>query len=453
MKSIRCSIIVFGISLFSFSCKQKSKLFQLISSEHSGIIFNNKIVENDSINPIDVTNIYNGGGVGVSDFNNDGLLDIYFTGSMVPNKLYLNKGKMKFEDITKSAHVNGDGRWCRGVAVVDINNDGWMDMYVCASMDKNPERRKNLLYINQGVDKKGLPFFKEQAAAYGLDDTTHSTMAIFFDYDNDGDLDMYLAVNQILPTINPAIFKVKITDGSFPSTGRLYRNDMNSSLKHPLFINVTKRAGLTIEGYAHGATITDINKDGWKDIFVTNDFISNDLLYINNHDGTFTDKAASYFKHTSANGMGQDVIDINNDGLADLVELDMNPEDNYRKKMMLSSNAYQIFLFYENYKYQIEYVRNSLQVNQGPRVNSNDSIGDPVFSDVGYFSGIAETDWSWTPLVADFDNDGLRDLVVTNGFPKDVTDHDFIAFRQEASAVASKSYTMAQIPQVKLHEK
>ena len=170
------------------------------------------------------------------------------------------------------------------------------------------------------------------AAEYGLDDTTHSTMAAFFDYDNDGDLDMYLAVNQILPTVNPAIFKPKITDGSFPSTGRLYRNEMNSSLKHPVFTNVTKQAGLTIEGYGHGATIADFNKDGWKDIFVTNDFISNDLLYINNHDGTFTDKAASYFKHTSANGMGQDVIDINNDGLADVVELDMNPEDNYRKK-------------------------------------------------------------------------------------------------------------------------
>ena len=451
MKYIHYAFIFFIISLFAFSCKQHDELFRLIPSDHSGITFNNKIIETDSINPIDLTNIYNGGGVGIGDFNNDGLQDVYFTGSLVPNKLYMNKGDMKFEDITQAAGVSGEGKWCRGVAVVDINNDGWLDMYVCVSMDKDPERRKNILFINQGLDKHDIPVFKDLSSEYGLDDTTHSTMANFFDYDNDGDLDMYLVVNQILPNVNPAMFKPKITDGSFPSTGRLYRNDMNASLKHPVFTNVTKEAGLTIEGYGHGATIADINKDGWKDIFVTNDFISNDLLYINNHDGTFTDKATSYFKHTSANGMGQDVIDINNDGLSDIIELDMNPEDNYRKKMMLGSNSYQTFLFYDNFKYQVQYVRNSMQVNQGPRVNAEDSIGDPVFSDVGYFSGMAETDWSWTPLVADFDNDGLRDLIVTNGFPRDITDHDFIAFRKESSVTTPIAITLAEIPEVKLH--
>ncbi|MDQ2863167.1 MAG: VCBS repeat-containing protein, partial [Bacteroidota bacterium] len=448
---IHCAFIFFIISLFSFSCKQHNELFRLIPSDHSGITFNNKIVETDSINPINLTNIYNGGGVGIGDFNNDGLQDVYFTGSLVPNKLYLNKGNMKFEDITKAAGVDGEGKWCRGVAVVDINNDGWMDMYVCVSMEKNPERRKNILYINQGLDKNGIPVFKDEAAEYGLDDTTHSTMATFFDYDNDGDLDMYLTVNQILPNVNPAMFKPKITDGSFPSTGRLYRNDMSVSLKHPVFTNVTKEAGLTIEGYGHAATIADINKDGWKDILVTNDFLSSDLLYINNHDGTFTDKASSYFKHTSANGMGQDVIDINNDGLSDVVELDMNPEDNYRKKMMMGSNNYQTFLFYSNFGLQAQYVRNSLQLNLGPRVNADDSIGDPVFSDVGYFSGIAQTDWSWTPLVADFDNDGLRDIIITNGFPRDITDHDFIAYRQESSPLTPISTMLAEIPEVKLH--
>ncbi len=438
--------------LFCFSCKQNNTLFQKISSDKSGIHFNNKIVENDSINPIDITNIYNGGGVGIGDFNNDGLQDIYFTGNLVSNKLYLNKGKMHFEDITEKAGVTGKGKWCRGVSVVDINNDGWQDMYVCASMDKSPEKRRNLLYINQGLDKNGLPTFKELASEYGLDDTTHSTMAAFFDYDNDGDLDMYLAVNQVLKTVNPAIYRPKITDGTFPSTGRLYRNDGNATLKHPVFTNVTKEAGLTIEGYGHGVSIADINKDGWKDIFVTNDFNSNDLLYINNHDGTFTDKASSYFKHTSANGMGQDIIDINNDGLSDLVELDMNPEDNYRKKMMLSAGGYQNYQNSDYFNYQYQYVRNTLQVNQGPRVNANDSIGDPIFSDASYFAGMAETDWSWCPLVADFDNDGFRDLVVTNGFPKDITDHDFIAFRQQSSAIASKEFTLQQIPQVKLHK-
>ena len=451
MKCLYCSILLLFISLLFFTCQQNSTLFHIVSSEHSGIHFNNKIVENDSINPIDVTNIYNGGGVGIADFNNDGLQDIYFTGNMVSNKLYLNKGKMQFDDITEEAGVNGHGKWCRGIAVVDINNDGWQDMYVCASMDKNPEKRKNLLYVNQGLDKKGIPFFKEMAAEYGLDDTTHSTMAAFFDYDTDGDLDMYLVVNQIIPGINPAIFKPKITDGSFPSTGRLYRNDWSAKLKHPVFTNVTKLAGVTIEGYGHGVNIADFNKDGWKDIFVTNDFNSNDLLYINNHDGTFTDKSASYFKHTSANGMGQDVIDINNDGLSDVVELDMSPEDNYRKKMMLSSSGYQTYQNADYFKYQYQYVRNSLHINQGPRINLNDSIGDPVFSDIGFFSGISETDWSWCPLVADFDNDGFRDIVVTNGFPKDITDHDFITFRQQASNIATKQYTLQQVPQVKLH--
>ena len=310
MKFFRSCFLVCLLSTVYLSCRHDTNLFHEVSSENSGVHFNNTIVENDSINPIDVTNIYNGGGVGIGDFNNDGLQDIYFTGNMVANKLYLNRGKLKFEDITNIAKVSGDGKWCRGVAVVDINNDGWMDMYVCASMDKDPEKRKNLLYINQGLDENKLPVFKEMAAAYGLDDTTHSTMASFFDYDNDGDLDMYLVVNQIMPGVNPATFRPKIIDGTFPSTGRLYKNDFNATLKHPVFTDVTKQAGLTIEGYGHGVNIADINKDGWKDIFVTNDFNSNDLLYINNHDGTFTDKAASYFKHTSANGMGQDVLTL-----------------------------------------------------------------------------------------------------------------------------------------------
>ena len=447
-----CSFLFFCTGVFFISCKHNEAVFKALTSSETGIHFANNIVENDSVNPIDVTNIYNGGGVGIGDFNNDGLQDVYFTGNLVSNKLYLNKGKMKFEDVTKESGVTGEGRWSRGISVIDINNDGWMDMYVSVTMAKDPNKRKNLLYVNQGLDKKGIPVFKEMAAEYGLDDTTHSTMAAFFDYDNDGDLDMYLVVNEILPNVNPATFKPKITDGSFPSTGRLYRNDFNKILKHPVFTNVTKQAGLTIEGYGHGVSIADFNKDGWKDIFVTNDFNSNDLLYINNHDGTFTDKASTYLKHTSANGMGQDVIDINNDGLSDIVELDMSPEDNYRKKMMLSSSSYQSFQNSDYFKYQYQYVRNTLQINQGPRVNLHDSIGDPVFGDAGFLSGISETDWSWCPLVADFDNDGFRDIVITNGFPKDITDHDFVAFRQNSSNIASKQYTLSQVPQVKLHK-
>ncbi len=426
-------------------------MFLGISSEQSSIHFNNKIIENDSINAADMINVYNGGGVGIGDFNNDGLPDIYFTGNLVSNKLYLNKGDFKFQDITDIAGVGGKGEWCRGVSVIDINNDGLMDMYVCATISKNPEKRQNLLYVNQGIDKNGIPHFKEMAAEYGLNDTTHSTMASFFDYDNDGDLDMYLTVNENIRTNNPNTFRPVVTNGSFPSTGKLYRNDFNKKLNHPVFTDVSKEAGILTEGYGHGTTIADINNDGWKDIYVTNDFLSDDILYINNHDGTFTDRSKEYFKHTSATAMGQDIVDINNDGLPDVISLDMNPPDNYRKKMMMGSNSYQTYLNFDLYGYQYQYVRNTLQLNQGPRVGSNDSIGPPAFSEIGFLSGISQTDWSWTPLIVDFNNDGYRDIIITNGYPKDVTDHDFMAFRANSYTIASKKDILSQIPEVKIH--
>ena len=448
---IASAIFLLGGLFYFCSCNQRQTLFQAISSDESGIHFNNRIEENDSINPLDMTNIYNGGGVGIGDFNNDGLPDIYFTGNLVSNKLYLNRGHFKFDDITEEAGVGGDGKWCRGATVVDINNDGWPDIYVCATIKNNPEKRRNLLYINQGPDKNGVPHFKEMAREYGLGDTLFSTMAAFFDYDNDGDLDMYLAVNVIPKGSNANVFRPIITDGSFPSTGRLYRNDWNDSLGHPVFTDVSKQAGISTEGYGHNVTIADINHDGWKDIYVSNDFIGDDILYINNHDGTFTNKIKSYFKHTSANGMGHEIEDINNDGLADLVELDMDPPDNYRKKMFLNPNSYLLFQNMEYFGFQFQYVRNTLQLNQGPRVNQNDSIGDPIFSDISFYSGIEASDWSWTPLVADFDNDGYRDIIITNGYPKDITDHDFINYRKQAHNIASKSVVLQAIPQVKIH--
>jgi len=432
------------------SCGKKT-LFQFIGSDHSGVHFNNSIVENDSINPMDLVNVYNGGGVGIGDFNGDGLQDIYLTGNTVSNKLYLNKGDFKFQDITDVAGVGGQGEWCRGVSVIDINNDGRPDIYICTNILTDPRHRTNLLYINQGNDKDGIPHFKEMAAEYGLADTLYSTMAEFFDYDNDGRLDMYLTVNEVPKGYNTSYFKPIVTDGSFFSTGHLYRNIWSDSLKHPVFVDVSKQAGITIEGFGHAATIADINHDGWKDIYVTNDFIGSNILYINNHDGTFTDKSRTYFKHTSATSMGQDIEDINNDGLADIVELDMNPPDNYRKKMFLSTNNYLIYQNSDNFGYQYQYVRNCLQLNLGPRVNGADSIGDPAFSDISWLSGVAETDWSWTPMVADFNNDGYRDMIVTGGYPKDVTDHDFKMFMREANNIVSKQDILKQIPQVKIH--
>ncbi len=440
---------IFTVVILFASCKEK-RLFKLLPSSYSGIHFNNLINETDSINVLDFANVYNGGGVGIGDFNNDGLQDVYFSGNMVSNKLFINRGKLKFEDVTKEAAVEGEGRWCRGVSVIDINNDGWEDLYVCASIKKDPQQRQNLLYINQGLNKNRVPVFKEMAAEYGLNDTTHSTMAAFFDYDNDGDLDVYIVANQIISGDYPNHFRPRMLEGEHSSTGRLYRNDWNATLKHPVFTNVSKEAGTTIEGYGHNVAVTDINKDGWKDLLVSNDYLSQDILYINNHDGTFTDKVSCYFKHTSANGMGTDVNDINNDGLQDVIELDMDPEDNYRKKMMLSANSYQTYQNSDQFKIQYQYVRNTVQLNQGPIVMQHDSIGDPVFSDIGFFSGIAQTDWSWTPLVIDFDNDGFRDVIITNGFPKDVTDHDFVAFRNSAYSIASKKQLLAQIPEVKI---
>lgn len=444
-------IILLLLALFLLSCRQNAPFLEQVKSSHSGIHFNNLITENDSINQLDNGNVFNGGGVGIGDFNNDGLQDIFFSSNLGSSKLYLNKGNFKFQDITDEVKVSGEGKWIRGVAVVDINNDGKPDIYLCATNKSNPEDRKNLLYVNQGNDSQNIPRFKEMAAEFGLDVSVHSTQAVFFDYDNDGDIDMYLVVNEINDRNSPYQFHPVSKDGSNSSSNRLFRNDWNSQLHHSVFTDVSKQAGIQTEGYGNQASITDINKDGWKDIYVSNDFLSNDLLWINNHDGTFTEKLSTFFKHTSNSAMGNDVGDINNDGLMDFITLDMNPEDNYRKKMMLNPASYQFFQNSDRYEYGYQYVRNTLQLNQGPRIGVDDVIGDPAFSEIGYYAGIEATDWSWTPLLADFDNDGFKDLFIANGFPRDVTDHDFGMFRNKAWLSTPKAEILKQIPEVKLH--
>lgn len=428
------------------SCSKSLPLFELLPPDDTGVTFVNEVTQNDSINIIDYTNMFNGGGVGVADFNNDGLQDLYFTGNMVENELYLNEGEFTFRNVTKEARVAAEGRWSSGVAVVDINSDGLMDIYVCATTYDDPEQRTNLFYINQGVNDNDIPVFKEMAAEYNVADEGHTTMAAFFDYDNDGDLDLFLMLNQFNRHSSMDRYHKKMLRGESETTDRLLRNEGADSLGHPWFTDVSDEAGILIEGFGLGMNITDINRDGWKDIYIANDFITNDVFYINNGDGTFTDKAGSIFKHTAHAAMGTDVSDINNDGHPEIVTVDMRPGDNYRKKKMLQPNNYSAYLNNERYSYDYQHVRNILQVYQG----KHPQTGEPVYSDVGIWSGISETDWSWTPLIADFDNNGWRDVLITNGFPKDITDHDLEEHLRLYPQFISVEDLITEMPSVKI---
>ncbi|TDB62290.1 VCBS repeat-containing protein [Arundinibacter roseus] len=436
-------VLVAVLAFFLASCREKT-LFTLLPASETGITFANRISENDTMNIIDFEYIYNGGGVGIADMNGDSLPDIIFSGNQVDSRIFLNKGGMKFTDISKEAGIGNLGRWCSGVSLVDINADGRMDIYLSATTFKTEAERRNLLFINQGNTAEGVPTFKEMAAEYGVADTGHSMQAAFFDYDNDGDLDLYILIDTIEEY--PNLYRAKRHDGSSITTDRLYRCDWDSLAGHPVYTNVSKEAGIQTEGYGLGINITDFNQDGFKDIYVTNDYLSNDLLYINNGDGTFTDRAQSYFKHTSNSAMGNDVADINNDGLMDVVVLDMLPRDNTRKKKLMPPNSYQGYLNNDLYGFMYEYVRNTMQINMGNKPGTN----EPIYSELGMLADVAETDWSWTPMLADFNNDGWRDLIVTNGFPRDVTDRDFAQFRQQSGSIATWDYLVNQIPTVKI---
>ena len=415
-------------------------MFDLLPASETGIDFSNRIVENDSINILKFDYVYNGAGVGVADFNHDGLQDLFFSANQQGNKLYLNKGEFKFEDISEAAQINEGNKWNSGVALVDINNDGWMDIYVAATSTNNsvPEVRENSLYIHQGL-KDGVPVFKEMAAEYGVNDNGHSENAVFFDYDNDGDLDLYVLTNKI--DQYPNLFRTKLINGENPNTDRLYRNDWSDEKGHSYFTNVSQEAGISIEGFGLGINITDINRDGWQDIYICNDYVTNDLMYINNQDGTFTESSKRYLKHSGYSSMGNDIADINNDGLADIVTVDMVPRDNQRKKMFSPPLNTQFFDFSDTYGFLYQYGRNMLQLNNGDGV---------PYSEIGLLADIAETDWSWSPTLADFNNDGYRDLFVTNGFPKDVTDKDFMAYRSKVERMLPMESILPEIPQVKI---
>ncbi len=440
--------------LFCACTKTPPPLFEQLLPDKTGIHFSNQIIEDDTFNVLAFEYVYNGGGVGIGDFNNDGLQDVFFTGNMRGNKLYLNRGDFRFEDVTEAAGVAATNRWNSGVAVVDINNDGWLDLYVCATTYEPGSRRANSLFINKGnqTTPTGSVAFTEMAAEYGIADTSHTTNAAFFDYDNDGDLDLYLVINQMDKGAVPNNYRQKIVDGTSHRTDKFFRNDFDEKSGHAVFTDISKEAGITIEGFGLGINICDINRDGWKDIYITNDYLTNDLFWINSPmaDGAagrrFVDKAPSYLKHTSHSAMGNDVVDLNNDALADIVALDMLPEDNFRRKTMLPPNNYISYFNNDRFGYQYQYVRNTLQLNQGIRPDN----GEPLFSEVSMFSGISSTDWSWTPLIADFDNNGYRDIIVTNGFPNDVTDRDFIDYNNDKGSFLDKKQLLEKIPSVKI---
>ena len=428
------------------ACEQApATLFTRVPAQKSGLTFANRIAENDTFNILSFEYVYNGGGVAAADFNGDGYTDLYFTGNTTDNRLYLNAGDLTFTEVTEAAGVSGRGRWCGGVTVADVNADGLLDLYVSATIYEPGERRANLLYINRGTtDGSTVPTFTEEAATCGIADTSHTTQSVFLDYDRDGDLDLYVLVNEMHDRNIPNRYLPKVVDGTGIKNDKLYRNDGPAADGLPRFTEVTREAGILIEGYGLGVSVCDINQDGWPDLYVTNDYVSNDLLWINNRDGSFTDRAADYLKHTSYSAMGNDVADLNGDGLEDLITVDMYPENNLRRKAMMPPNNYNAYLNNRRYDYLPQFTRNTLQLN----ARIDDSTY--VFSDVGMLAGVAATDWSWSPLAADVDNDGDRDLLITNGFPRDVTDRDFMDYNVVMSRLAGWELRLQQIPSIKI---
>jgi len=414
--SVGLLIIIFCII---FSCKHEKinhegPVFQKLSSGKTNVTFHNTLTETDTLNYFLYPYIYMGGGVSVGDFNNDGLTDIYLVGNMVPDRLYLNRGNFTFEDVTEISNTGGGNRWKLGSTVCDINNDGLPDIYVCVSGLSGD--RENLLFVNQGLNKDGIPVFKEEAKKYGINDPGMSTQATFFDYDNDGDMDLYVANYPITNfKATPYVYKQMMRNVKWIDSGHLYRNNGNGT-----FTDVTKESGLLAFGLTLSATVGDFNQDGFKDLYLSNDFTCPDYFYFNNGDGKFSDKAGEVLGQTSFYGMGVDVADYNNDGLLDVMQIDMAPEDNKRAKMNMSSMLPEDFedMVREGLHHQYRY--STLNLNRGIL---KDNL--PFFSNAAWIAGVTSTDWSWSALFADFDLDGWKDLYITNGSRRDMNNADY----------------------------
>ncbi len=403
---IACSLL-----LFLPFCLRSQTLFSLVPPEKSGIHFQNTIKESASENVLGYEYFYNGGGVAVGDLNNDGLPDIVFTSNTGEPQVYFNKGNFVFEDVSKKSKIQASG-WKTGVTMADVNGDGWLDVYICRSGKGDEDSRRNLLFINQ---KNGT--FKEEAAQYGIDDKGNSTQAIFFDYDNDGDLDLFILNHSIKRLKNFNVAYMKAARDSVAGD-KLYRNDGNGH-----FTDVSAQAGIIGNPicFGLGVAVADFNGDGWPDMYVTNDYDEDDYLYINQKDGTFKESLSAYMGHTSKFSMGCDVADVNNDGMSDLLTLDMLPEDNRRQKLLKGPDGYDHFQMLLQNGYYYQYMRNMLHV----ATRAGNKIG---FSEIGQLAGISNTDWSWSALFGDFDLDGWQDLFITNGYMRDYTNMDFLKY-------------------------
>ncbi|MBU3821949.1 VCBS repeat-containing protein [Flavobacteriaceae bacterium XHP0103] len=387
----------------------ESKIFNKLDDSKTGIEFINTLTESDTLNYFTYGYLYMGGGVAVGDINNDGLVDVYFTGNQVQNKLYLNKGNLEFEDITNTANVGGGNAWYTGVTMADVNDDGLLDIY--CSVGGQSGNKRNELYINNGDLT-----FTEKASEYGLADEGNSVQATFFDYDKDGDLDVYVANYPPTKFSTPVyVYQELLKRVTDEQTDHLYRNDGG------VFVDVTEEAGVKAFGLSLSATVGDVNNDGWDDIYVSNDFSTPDYFYINNQDGTFKEVTKQASPHTAFYGMGADIADINNDGNLDIFQVDMDANNNRRKKANMASMNPQLFWDVVDAGYHYQYMNNVMQINTG--VTSEDGI--PYFSNVSGITGTTSTDWSWGPLMADFDNDGKKDLYVTNGTRKEINHNDY----------------------------
>ncbi len=430
-------LLVF-LALISFSCSEKPR-FELLDSNHTGVKFVNAVLETDSLHVMNFEYIYNGAGVGIIDLNNDGLQDLIFTANQVTPRAYLNKGGFEFSDITSSFEGLDDGQWYSGVTFVDINNDGWKDIYFTCTAYEESERNKNRFYINQGLQGDGQLSFVDRAETYGIADDSYSVHAAFFDYDRDGDLDLYLLNNFVNDRLS-ASYRPKITDGSAKNNDALYRNNGDGT-----FSNVSIESGIVYEGFGLGLALGDVNKDGYPDIYVSNDYVSNDLLYINQGDGTFKNEIDTYMSYQTKSSMGNDMADINNDGNPDMFTLDMMPEYYHKKKQTINGFGYIYFINDAKYGYEHQFLRNMLHLHNGF------AHGEMIpYSEVGQMMGIYNTEWSWSPLFADFDNDGDKDLLIANGYPVDMTDKDWTRYKVEVfGQLANERHVIDKAPAVK----